>query len=777
MGNCTRQILHIFLIFFFFSLLVLLNAAEYLHNVHQERENGAEERENQIQKVSGNDDEREGKSFPILEKFRVLLGINTFNSREIKSNGKFLDYMSPSLSPAPSPASLPPIHHHPHPHHHHHRRRKPPPPVGERGGGKVRVILVSAIVSGGATFILCAIVLIWGCQKFKKQRRSRTTTTNSSRSKFLGSQNLVRKVSFDPDPDHIYIDSLETVSELEPQRLNQEQEPQKDLIKSESGTVSSSNFGGISDESFHSADSFSDSLEISATPPPPPPPPPPMPLPISSTKIGHKVLGSARNLDSPSGSNQNPQSNFPPPSQPLGDRKFPPGIPPPPRPPPFSRGQPPPPLPPSQVAQISTLGKNGSPLPKLKPLHWDKVRAAPDGSMVWDKLRSSSFEFDEEMIESLFGYDMQNSVKNEDGKSKSPSPSKHVLEPKRLQNVTILAKALNATAEQVCEAILQGSGLSLQQLETLVKMEPTKEEETKLKSYKGDINELGSAEKFVLAIMKIPFAFLRIEAMLYKETFEDEVLHIKKSFSMLEEACKELRLSRLFLKLLEAVLKTGNRMNVGTTRGGARAFKLSTLLKLADVKGTDGKTTLLHFVVQEIARSEGLRASDSIIGKINQKAQINKPENKEDEHIKMGLDLVSGLCTELCNVKKTATIDLDVLASSIKNLKEEMVKLKHLLKKDLIVEEKSGGFLNSMKGFLNYVEKNLKELKEDETRVLLSVREITEYFHGDVGRDNEGNVLGIFVIVRDFLSMLDHVCRELRSTKIANNMNPLAPFS
>ncbi|KAJ0094617.1 hypothetical protein Patl1_15057 [Pistacia atlantica] len=50
-------------------------------------------------------------------------------------------------------------------------------------------------------------------------------------------------------------------------------------------------------------------------------------------------------------------------------------------------------------------------------------------------------------------------------------------------------------------------------------------------------------------------------------------------------ACEELRNSRMFLKLLEAVLKTGNRMNVGTTRGDAHAFKLDTLLKLVDVKG------------------------------------------------------------------------------------------------------------------------------------------------------------------------------------------------
>ncbi|KAJ6305919.1 hypothetical protein OIU78_021284 [Salix suchowensis] len=223
------------------------------------------------------------------------------------------------------------------------------------------------------------------------------------------------------------------------------------------------------------------------------------------------------------------------------------------------------------------------------------------------------------MIESLFGYNLQSKEKNDEAKSKTPSPSKHVLEPKRLQNIAILSKSTNATAEQVCDALMRGDGLCLQQLEALAKMVPTKEEEAKLFGYKGNINELGSAEKFIRVVLSIPFAFQRVEAMLYRETFEDEVVHLKNSFSMLEEACKELRSSRLFFKLLEAVLKTGNRMNVGTIRGGAKAFKLDALLKLSDVKGTDGKTTLLHFVVQEIIRSEGIRVSDSIMGKINQK--------------------------------------------------------------------------------------------------------------------------------------------------------------
>ena len=79
-----------------------------------------------------------------------------------------------------------------------------------------------------------------------------------------------------------------------------------------------------------------------------------------------------------------------------------------------------------------------------------------------------------------------------------------------------------------------GNGLSLQQLEVLVKMVPTKEEEAKFYGYEGDINELETVEKFVKAILRIPFAFLRVEAMLYRETFEDDVVQLRNSFSMLD---------------------------------------------------------------------------------------------------------------------------------------------------------------------------------------------------------------------------------------------------
>ncbi|MCI50709.1 formin-like 2 domain protein, partial [Trifolium medium] len=88
-------------------------------------------------------------------------------------------------------------------------------------------------------------------------------------------------------------------------------------------------------------------------------------------------------------------------------------------------------------------------------------------------------------------------------------------------------------------------------------------------------------------------------------------------------------------------------MNVGTNRGDAHAFKLDTLLKLVDVKGADGKTTLLHFVVQEIIRTEGARHSDTTTD------QTPAATLSDDAKCRrLGLQVVSSLSSDLANVKK-----------------------------------------------------------------------------------------------------------------------------
>ncbi|XP_022858996.1 formin-like protein 1 [Olea europaea var. sylvestris] len=289
-------------------------------------------------------------------------------------------------------------------------------------------------------------------------------------------------------------------------------------------------------------------------------------------------------------------------------------------------------------------------------------------------------------------------------------------------------------------------------------MAPTKEEERKLKEYKDDSpSKIGVAERFLKAVLDIPHAFKRLDAMLYVSNFDSEIEYLKKSFETLETACEELRSSRMFLKLLEAVLKTGNRMNVGTNRGAAHAFKLDTLLKLVDVKGADGKTTLLHFVVQEIIRSEGARLSS---GNSNDKSSVNDDAKCR----KLGLQVVSGLSSEFSNVKKAAAMDADVLSSDVSKLSKGIGNIAEIVRLNEattpLQEGSSHRFSESMNSFMKKAEEEIIKIQAQESVALSLVKEITEYFHGNSAME-EAHPFRIFMVVRDFLTVLDRVCKEV----------------
>ncbi|KAM6550505.1 hypothetical protein CsatB_000313 [Cannabis sativa] len=418
---------------------------------------------------------------------------------------------------------------------------------------------------------------------------------------------------------------------------------------------------------------------------------------------------------------------------------------------------------------------------KLKPFFWDKtVLTNPDQSMVWNEISAGSFQFNEEMIETLFGYNNEknkNEGKKDSTNSETPVQYIQIIETKKAQNLAILLRALNVTTEEVLDALQEGNELPVDLLQTLLKVQPTSEEELKLRLYSGDVLLLGPAERFLKILVDIPFAFKRLESLLFMCSFQEEVSSVKESLTNLEVACNKLRSSRLFLKLLEAVLKTGNRMNDGTYRGGAQAFRLDTLLKLADVKGTDGKTTLLHFVVKEIIRSEGVRAartantsrSMSSVRTEDFAEEIN--EGASAEHYRsLGLEVVSGLSNELEDVRKAAVVDVDSLTSSILKMGQSLQKTRTFVNSELNNMNDDCEFYRTLASFIEQAEADSTKLLEEEKRIMALVKSTTDYFHGNAGKD-EG--LHLFVIVRDFLIMLDKVCREVKtsSAKPTRNSN------
>ncbi|KAL9325290.1 hypothetical protein ACSQ67_005935 [Phaseolus vulgaris] len=438
---------------------------------------------------------------------------------------------------------------------------------------------------------------------------------------------------------------------------------------------------------------------------------------------------------------------------------------------------PPPPPPPRRIweAPVSVRKESEETLkPKLKALHWDKVKASSDRVMVWDQLRPSSFQLNEDMIETLFvvnnskegfGVAIRDNGRRNIVHSASPMPLENrVLDPKKSQNIAILLRALNVTIDEVCDALREGNcdTLGTELLESLLKMTPTKDEESKLKGFQDESPfKLGPAEKFLKVVLDIPFAFKRVDAMLYIANFDSELEYLKKSFETLEVACEELRNSRLFLKILEAVLRTGNRMNVGTNRGDAHAFKLDTLLKLVDIKGTDGKTSLLHFVVQEIVRTEGSHIS----GSNHHHASDNVHQYTLQDEVdfkKLGLQIVSGLSGELTNVKKAAAMDSDVLSSDVAKLARGIEKVVQVVKlnEESPLKETNQKFSEAMKGFLERGVQEISTIQAQEKNGLSSVKEITEYFHGNSAKE-EAHPFRIFMVVRDFLSILDGVCKEV----------------
>ncbi|CAH8291053.1 unnamed protein product [Eruca vesicaria subsp. sativa] len=378
---------------------------------------------------------------------------------------------------------------------------------------------------------------------------------------------------------------------------------------------------------------------------------------------------------------------------------------------------PPPIVPPSQSFMVQKSGKKLSwdagterLKTKMKPLPWERVRASSScRKNTWESVKFNS----------LNGNPKQRSLSCDLPMFNQES---RVLDPRKSQSIAFLLTTLDLATKDVCHALRDGQyeALGVELLESLSRVAPSEEEERKLKSYSDDedsVIKLVPSERFLKELLNVPFVFKRVDALLFVATFESKIEQLKQSFGVIQAACEELRNSRMLLKLIEVVLETGMKSV------NAHSFKLEALL--------DGGTNLLHSVVHNIIESEGIKV----------------------------LQVVRDLSLALVDVKKTAEMDYGVLRSDVAELYQGFQRVQEVL---LLSDEEQecGEFKETVTKFLETAVKETKKIETEDGSTLFAVKEITEIFHGDSTKE-EAQLLKVFVIVRDFLSILDIACNEM----------------
>lgn len=132
---------------------------------------------------------------------------------------------------------------------------------------------------------------------------------------------------------------------------------------------------------------------------------------------------------------------------------------------------------------------------------------------------------------------------------------------------------------------------------------PTKDELDAVKGYASsgaDIGLLGVAEKFYLEIAPVVNIDLHFELMLLMKTYESQIAYILPPLKTILGMLDTVVTDDHFRKVLAVILRVGNYMNGGSSRGGAYGYKLDTLKQLRDLRSNQPGVTLLHYIVELI---------------------------------------------------------------------------------------------------------------------------------------------------------------------------------
>ncbi|XP_067313486.1 protein diaphanous homolog 2 isoform X6 [Pseudorasbora parva] len=420
-----------------------------------------------------------------------------------------------------------------------------------------------------------------------------------------------------------------------------------------------------------------------APPPPPPPPPPPcggIPPPPPPPPV--------------------PASFGPPPPPP------PPGCGPPPPPPPPGGGPPPPPgmplAPPPLVVQLPyglMPKKTYKPESIMKRVNWSKIVPQEMAeNCFWLKVKEERFESTDMFGQLSLSFSSKSRVKKDVEETddrmtqfKKKAKELRILDAKTAQNLSIFLGSFRLPYEEIRDIVLQvdEERLSEALIQNLIKNLPEQKELSNLAELKNEYEELCESEQFGIVMSSVKMLRPRLNGILFKLTFEEQVNNIRPDIMNVTFACEEVKKSEGFSMLLEMVLLVGNYMNSGSRNAQTFGFNISFLCKLRDTKSTDQNTTLLHFLAE-------------------------KCEEKYPEVLKFP--------DELEHVESASKVSAQILKASLDTMERHIQRLENDIQNFPKSDDKQDKFVEKMSGFskhsreqyekLSTMHKNMQKLYE-----------------------------------------------------------------
>ncbi|XP_023296731.2 formin-J [Lucilia cuprina] len=275
-----------------------------------------------------------------------------------------------------------------------------------------------------------------------------------------------------------------------------------------------------------------------------------------------------------------------------------------------------------------------------------------------------------------------------DRKSKKESTEINLLDGKRSLNVNIFLKQFKGynSNEDIVQLIQDGNHeiIGAEKLRGLLKILPEVDEIDMLKTFNGDRQRLGRAEKFLLLLMEVPNYKLRIESMLLKEEFAANITYLDPCINAMIEAGDDLINNKTLQEVLYIVVVAGNFLNSGGYAGNAAGVKLSSLTKLTDIRANKPGMNLIHFVaIQAEKRNPAL---------LNFTNELSTLENASKTNVEQISIDIKNLDTQLQKIKKQIE-----LPNTDEDIKDQMMEFLESAESEISVLKSGMDAVESMR--------------------------------------------------------------------------------